>query len=195
MSITSSVTTIEGHHLLNLWVPLALRGHAGAQYILGRMYKEGKGAPRDNEKAHRWFLMAAEQGNPEAQFYIGQMYTKGCGVEHNDIKAAHWLRHAAESGNVRGQCYLSRLYARGMGVPRSYVYAYMWAMLAASGGRPAHYAGPRRGGNEKIRTYALNTLELYARNMTTEETSAAIRMAKNWRNRHQRVLLSDTLRA
>lgn len=195
MSVSGLVTTNGDYHLTKLWIPLALRGHAGAQYILGRMYIEGKGAPQDNEKAHKWFLMAAEQGNPEAQFYIGQMYSKGRGVERNDIKAAHWLRHASERGHVRGQCYLSRLYAKGMGVPRNYIYAYMWAMLAASGGRPARYAGPRRGGNEKIRSYALNTLERYARNMTTEETSAAIRLAKNWRNRQQLGLLCDTLNA
>lgn len=187
MGATGSASTKQEFHLLHLWVPLAQRGHAGAQYILGRMYMEGKGAPRDDQKAHMWFLKAAEQDNPEAQFYLGLMYTKGRGVDRNDIKAAHWLRFAAERGNVRGQCYLSRMYARGLGVPRSYIYAYMWAMLAASGGKTAARASGafRRGGVEKIRTYALNTLELYTRNMSTEETSAAVRMAKKWRNRQQ----------
>lgn len=168
-------------NVVELWLPLAVKGHARAQYILGRMYAEGKGAPRDQKQAFDWLAKSAEQGNADAQLYLGVMYAKGRHIPRNDLKASHWLRFAAEAGLAKAQCYLSRMYAQGIGVPRSFVYAYMWAMLAATGGRRG--ADISRVGNEKIRAYALNTLETFARNMSREEASAAIRMAKKWRSR------------
>jgi TPR repeat protein len=37
---------------LREWTPLAEQGHAKAQTILGAMYKEGKGVPKDIVYAH-----------------------------------------------------------------------------------------------------------------------------------------------
>lgn len=171
----------RGEYVLAMWLPLAVRGHARAQYVLGRMYADGNGVPKDPQLAFSWFSKSAQQGHSEAQLHLGIMYAKGRHITRNDLKAAHWLRLASESGVAKAQCYLSRMYAHGIGVPKSIVYAYMWAMLASMGGRPGRGGVPAN--NEKIRSYALNTLESFARNMSREEASAAIRMAKKWRLR------------
>jgi len=170
-------------YLVQLWMPLAKRGHARAQYIIGRMFLAGRGAPHHFGRAILWFSKSAEQGYVDAQLSLGLMYLKGQGAPKNVHRAAYWLRQAAEQGMVRAQCYVSRLYALGIGVPRSYVYGYMWAMLAATGGRRS-LAGARHN-NEKLRAYALNTLEGFAQQMTRDEVNAAVRMAKKWRQRFQ----------
>jgi TPR repeat protein len=180
-------TPATAHQIVQLWEPLAQRGHPRAQYILGRMYADGSGAPRNPAKSAAWLTKAAEQGNADAQICMGIMHSKGFGVTRNHNKSAHWFRQAAEQGVVKAQCYLSHMYAQGIGVPRSLIYAYMWAMLAATGGRYSTTTAPM--GNEKLRAHALKTLETYAKQMNKEEASAAIRMAKRWRERQQ--LLTD----
>ncbi|MFO0485271.1 MAG: tetratricopeptide repeat protein [Sphingobacteriia bacterium] len=47
------------------WKKAAEQNHVVAQYKLGLLYKEGRGVPKDEEKAHYWFLKAAEQGSTE----------------------------------------------------------------------------------------------------------------------------------
>lgn len=175
----------SSRYIARMWMPLALRGHARAQYIIGRMYLAGRGAPRHLGKALQWFTKSAEQGYANAQLSLGLMYLRGQGTLKNEHRAAYWLRRAAERGLVHAQCYVSRLYSLGIGVPRSYVYGYMWAMLAASGGRRSLTA--MDGSNEKLRTYALNTLEGFTRQMSRDEVNAAVRMAKKWRQRFQEV--------
>ena len=52
---------------LQLWQPLAEKGHMEAQYNLGVMYADGAGVPRDDAAAHMWFTLAAAQGFEDAQ--------------------------------------------------------------------------------------------------------------------------------
>jgi len=170
--------------IVQLWLHLAKQGHAKAQYTLGRMYAEGKGTRRDYQKAHVWLFKSAQQGYANAQMYLGIFYTKNIVTPKNDAKAAYWLRSASEQGMVKAQCYLSRMYASGKGVPKSFVYAYMWAMLAATGGKRIDDADEVE--IQKFRSYALNILESFASQMTKDEASAAIRMAKKWRIRQQK---------
>ena len=76
--------------------PRADQGDAQAQYILGVMYTEGDGVPRDYSQAASWFKMAAEHGDSEAQFNLGFMYANGRGVPEDDAEAVRWYRLAAE---------------------------------------------------------------------------------------------------
>jgi len=56
--------------------PQAEKGDAGAQFILGFMYDEGKGVPQDYVEAAKWYRKAAEQGNKAAQHNLSLMMTK-----------------------------------------------------------------------------------------------------------------------
>ncbi|MDP7426550.1 MAG: SEL1-like repeat protein [Rhodospirillales bacterium] len=42
-----------------------------AQFNLGGMYAEGKGATKDYKTAAKWYKLAAEQGDADAQFNLG----------------------------------------------------------------------------------------------------------------------------
>jgi TPR repeat protein len=44
----------------------ANRGDRDAQFILGELYWEGKGVPRDHDQAVKWFRLAAAQGDLQA---------------------------------------------------------------------------------------------------------------------------------
>ena len=47
---------------LREWTPLAKQGDADAQYNLGVMYEKGRGVPKDDKTAVKWYRLAAKQG-------------------------------------------------------------------------------------------------------------------------------------
>ncbi len=46
---------------------LANQGHAQAQVNLGIIYSQGRGVPKDNVQAYRWYTLAANQGDDLAE--------------------------------------------------------------------------------------------------------------------------------
>jgi len=77
-----------------LYSPLAKGGNAEAQYVLGMMYRAGRGVTQDYNEARKWYRLAAEQGHPIAQFYLGWIYAKGKGVPKDIIQGYMWLNIA-----------------------------------------------------------------------------------------------------
>jgi TPR repeat protein len=114
--------------------PLADRGIAVAQLVLGVMHGGGHGVPPDDAEAASWLQRAADQGNAEAQTILGVMYTKGRGVPQNDAEAAKWFRKAADQDHAAAQSNLGLMYAEGRGVARDDVEAAKWFRKAADKG-------------------------------------------------------------
>jgi TPR repeat protein len=83
--------------------PLAKEGNALAQVILGLMYLDGHGVPKDNKTAVKWYTLAAEQGDADAQYNLGVMYENGQGVPQDYKTAVKWYRLAAAQGNATTQ--------------------------------------------------------------------------------------------
>src|SRR6516225_6555337 len=110
--------------------PLAERGDAGAQALVGNMYARALGVTYDGAEAVRWWRRAAEQGDASAEEELATAYFFGDGVQPDHAEAAKWFRKAAEQGNVFAQTCLASLYARGEGVPRDLALAHMWLNLA-----------------------------------------------------------------
>lgn len=90
--------------------PLAERGNARAQAMLGFLYETGQGVPQAYAAASYWYRLAAEQGDTRAQYLLGLAYDKGHGVQQDvvaaykwlDLAAAHAPRHIGEQfGRVR----------------------------------------------------------------------------------------------
>ncbi|OGS99352.1 MAG: hypothetical protein A3F73_00385 [Gallionellales bacterium RIFCSPLOWO2_12_FULL_59_22] len=77
-----------------LYSASASKGNAEAQYILGIMYRAGRGVPRDVDAAKRWYLLAAEQGHAQAQFNLGWMYASGKGVPQDYVRSHMWFNIA-----------------------------------------------------------------------------------------------------
>ena len=76
---------------------LAEQGNARAQYSLGLMSYEGRGASQDYKEAAKWFRKAAMQGVTRAQYNLAGMYDKGHGVVQDYKEAAKWKSKAAEN--------------------------------------------------------------------------------------------------
>jgi uncharacterized protein len=92
-----------------LLVPLAERGNATAQALLGFMYANGQGVPQGYELATYWYRLAADQGDTTAQYLLGLMYDKGFGVPLDEIAAHMWLNLAAAHAPPRTREYYLRL--------------------------------------------------------------------------------------
>jgi hypothetical protein len=94
---------------LREWTPLATRGDASMQYLVGTMHKEGKGTPQDYKTAVKWWRLAAEQGNADAQSNLGWMYRNGKGVPQDYKTAVKWYTLAAEQGDASAQTQVEKL--------------------------------------------------------------------------------------
>jgi TPR repeat protein len=114
--------------------PLADRGLAVAELVLGVMHGGGHGAPQSDAEAASWLQRAANQGCAEAQTILGVMYAKGQGVNQDDAKAAKWFLKAAEQGHAAAQSNLGLFYAQGRGVSQSDAEAAKWFHKAADQG-------------------------------------------------------------
>jgi len=115
--------------------PLAVQGHADAQYNLALMYEHGRGVTQDDKEAVKWYRKAAEQAYASAQYNLGVMYEHGRGVPQDDKEAVKWYRKAAEQGYANAQYNLGVMYAKGQGVIQGNVYAHMWLNISASQGQ------------------------------------------------------------
>ena len=82
--------------------PLAEQGDAGAQFLLGIMYRNGRGVLQDYTEAVSWYRKAAEQGDAGAQNNLGFMYGNGRGVLQDNILAHMWANISSANGNENG---------------------------------------------------------------------------------------------
>jgi uncharacterized protein len=89
--------------------PLAERGNAEAQALLGFMYEYGRGVPQNAVVAVHWYVCAAEQGNPAGQYHLGLMYDKGHGVPRSAVLAYKWLNLAAAAAPPSDRDYYLRI--------------------------------------------------------------------------------------
>ena len=94
---------------LREWTPFAEQGDAIAQFIVGDMYRRGRGVPQNLKTAVKWYTFAAEQGFVYAQTYLGYMYRWGLGVPKDYKTAVKWWTRAAEQGNAYAQRNLEAL--------------------------------------------------------------------------------------
>jgi uncharacterized protein len=79
---------------IQLWRPLAERGDARAEYMLGLAFSLGRGVPRDCATAAVWYRKAADQGVAAAQVNLGAMYANGDSVPQDYTQAIRWWRQA-----------------------------------------------------------------------------------------------------
>ncbi len=145
--------------------PLADRGNARAQFIIGTMYNDGHGVPQDYRAAARWFRLAADQGYDFAQDYLGQMYAEGRGVPQDYREAVRLYRLAADREETGAQNNLGMMYANGQGVPQDYIQAHMWFNLAGANGY----------------SEGATNRDSIAKKMTPGQIAEAQRLAREWK--------------
>ena len=83
------------------WYELAAqKGHAEAQFNLGRLYAAGKGGmPHDEEQALRWVRAAASQGYPPAQARLGDAMPRDWASRRTTSAPIFWLTLAYLHGD------------------------------------------------------------------------------------------------
>ncbi len=72
-------------------------GDANSQALLGELFYQGLGGPKDLEMAEQWYMKAARQGHAYAQFMIYKIYSVSFDREKL-AQADYWLRQSAGSG-------------------------------------------------------------------------------------------------
>lgn len=75
-------------------LPIARGKYPMAQELLGIMYRNGQGVPKDPEQALYWLTEAAEGGRPVAQHHLAVMAFAGEGGPADPVKALMWLHIA-----------------------------------------------------------------------------------------------------
>jgi len=88
----------QGRHeeALKLWLPLAERGRAEAQFNVAVMYEQGLGVAKSDVEAARWYRAAAERGDVTSQLKMGSLYEAGVGVAKDVARASFWYGEAAK---------------------------------------------------------------------------------------------------
>src|SRR5262245_374358 len=145
--------------------PLADNGNPIAQFILGEMYRHGRGVPQNDTEAVMWYRKAADQGYARAQLNLGFMYAEGRGVAKDLGECVKWYRLAADQGYAHAQYNLGLLYATAEGVPQDFVLAYMWLNLSAK---------------QRYRDAAKQRDSLFSR-MTPTQVAEALKLSRDWR--------------
>jgi localization factor PodJL len=129
-------------------------GQPNAQYELAMRLFEGRGLPKDQPAAVRWFERAASLGLAPAQYRLGSMYEKGIGVTRDPAAAKRWYLKAAEAGNARAAHNLAVMDTDPAAGEPNYVEAAKWF---------------RRAGELGLRDSQYNLAILYARGLGVEK--------------------------
>jgi hypothetical protein len=116
---------------VSLWEPHARQGNREAQYAMGVVFYEGKGASRNLDQAIKWFRKAADSGHPTAMFNLGVAHWEGRGVKQNFSQAVDWWERAAELGDATSQYNLGLAYYLGKGAERDISKARDWLSRSA----------------------------------------------------------------
>ena len=113
-------------------------GNAGALFMLGAMYCDGRGTPKNEEKGLKLigtavenYTEAAEKGDIDAQCALGWIHGEGLGVPRDREKAMKWYLAAAGQGNANARFHLGEIYENGLGIPQDTEEAIKWYELAA----------------------------------------------------------------
>jgi hypothetical protein len=80
----------------------AEQGLASSQAMLGMLYAQGNGVPKDFAKAVEWFQKAANQGDPLGCVGIGMACEKGvAGIPQDKQKAIEWYKKAGDDPQAK----------------------------------------------------------------------------------------------
>ena len=119
---------------LRLWLPLAEKDNADAQYNLGILYQKGLGVEKNLKTAFIWYKRASANGHTDAMYNLGIMYNKGRVVYRSPKDALKWWEKAAELGNAAAQFNIGVEYFYGRNKGKDVPKALMWWKKSARQG-------------------------------------------------------------
>lgn len=130
---------------LPIFKEMAENGNKSAMVIMGLMYNNGEGVPKDVKSAYDWFYKAMAAGEnsvlelieilaetePYMMYKLGYMYYMGDLLEKDYSKAEEWLKKAVDNSNIEACYYLGNIYFFGQGIPVDYKKAFSLFKKAA----------------------------------------------------------------
>ena len=113
---------------------LAESGDTNAQYLMGKLLRDGPLMIPDSVKAWRWLERAAAQGHTTAQYALGKLLLSD-DVEVRDLQEGlRWLATTAENGSHYAAYRLGKEYLREKIVEKDTVKAIDYLTQSAEGG-------------------------------------------------------------
>lgn len=87
---------------------------AGVKVLIGKCFLYGKGVEKNEKRALKYLVEAAQDGNAEGACLCGECYEKGIGTEKNSLTAISFYEYSANQNYARGLSHLGRCYLGGV---------------------------------------------------------------------------------
>ena len=131
-----SLTMEERGEAVSEMERLAESGDMYAQYLMGKLWRDGPLLIPNSANAQYWFEQAAEQEHIVAQYSLAKLYLSD-DVEVRDIRLGmNWLYTAAVNGSSYAMCRLAKELLKGDLIKRNSDAAVEWFARSAEGGNP-----------------------------------------------------------
>lgn len=129
-----SLTLEERDEAVSALKELAEHGDKHAQYLMGKLWRDGPLLTPNLVNARHWFQQAAEQGYSYAQYALGKLLLSDDVEVRDPEQGMRWLENAAQSGNSYAAYHLGKEYYRGKNIEQSFTAAAKWFDRAAQDG-------------------------------------------------------------
>ncbi len=107
-----------------------------AQYLMGKLWRDGPLMTPDWVNARYWFLKAAEQDHSGAQYALGKLYLSEDAEVRDPESGLDWLEDAAENANDYAAYRLGKEYLTGKNTEKDVALAAKYFSQAAENGNP-----------------------------------------------------------
>ena len=83
---------------IQLFRPLAAKGNAKAQHLIGVMYHKGEGVARSSVRAFAWFSLAAARGDSDAKAKLAEVSKA---MTSDELSQGREMARACEASDYR----------------------------------------------------------------------------------------------
>ena len=115
---------------------MAESGNMYAQYLMGKLWRDGPLLIPDPVEARYWFEQAAEQGHLVAQYSLAKLYLSDDLEVRDTRKGVNWLYTAAANGSYYAMYRLAKELFKGDLIKRNSDAAVEWFTRSAERGNP-----------------------------------------------------------
>ena len=151
---------------------MAEDGDMYAQYLMGKLWRDGPLLIPDSVNARYWFEQAARQGHPVAQYSLAKLYlSDDIEVRDTDL-GMEWLNIATKGGSRYAMYRLAKEYLKGELIDRDPEQVVEWFTRSAERGNP--YA-----------QYMLGKLYLVGKEVPQDEEKAVCWLTQSAENGNQ----------
>ena len=131
-----SLTMEERGEAVSEMEKLAESGDMYAQYLMGKLWRDGPLLIPDSAEARYWFEQAAEQGHLVAQYSLAKLYLSDDLEVRDTRKGMNWLYTAAVNGSHYAMYRLAKELLKGDLIKRNSDAAVEWFTRSAERGNP-----------------------------------------------------------